>query len=135
MKKTGSQVESDIYKLVKNSVIATAITGKVYRFATRPHESKLEDSIIIFITGLDGENQDGALSINTYIPYITFGGSLIKNVKRCNELEIICQQFVDSLPTDNYLFSLGQVISTFDEAEINQHFINIKLRFKYNTLN
>lgn len=135
MKKTGSQIETDIYKLIKSSVLATAITGKVYRGETRPQDSQLEDCVVIFITALDGKNQMGTVSINVYVADSFYGETFVRNSKRCTELEIVCQTFVESLPTNNYLFSLGNMIQTFDEADINQHFINVKLNFKYNTLN
>ena len=134
MKKTGSQVEADIYRLVKTSAIATAISGGVYRDGTRPKDSKLEDAIVIFITALDGQNQFGEVNINIYVPQKSFTGSTIKDLKRCTELEVICQQFFDSLPTNNYLFSLGGVIYTGEQYDIDQHYVNVKLRFKYNTL-
>jgi hypothetical protein len=135
MKKTGSQVEKDIFHLVKNSAIATAITGKVYRDGMRPHNSKLEDAVVIFITALDGQNQIGSVSINVYVSDLSYGGYFLKDLKRCSEIEAICQTFINSLPTNDYLFSLGQLINTFEEKEINQHFINIKLNYKYNSLN
>ena len=135
MKKTGSQVETDVYHLVKSSVIGTSITGQVYRDGTRPHESRLEDCVVIFITALDGTNQNGVVSINTYVKDKVFGERFLKDTKRCSEIESYCQQFFESLPTNEYLFSLAQLIHTFEEPEINQHFVNIKLEFKYNTLN
>lgn len=134
MKKTGSQIERDIFHLVKESVISSAINGSVYREGTRPNSSQKEDAIVIFITALDGQVQDGVVSINVYVPNKNYGTYFLKDIKRCTEIEEICQQFFDSLPTNEYLFSLGQMISTFKHPEIEQHFVNVKLKFKHNTL-
>lgn len=134
MRKTGSQIESDIFQLVKASVISSSISGLVYRDEMRPNSSVKEDAVVIFITALDGQNQVGVVSINTYVPDKSFGNYLYKDVKRCEAIEAICLQFVQSLPTNHYLFSLGQVISTFEQQDIKQHFVNVKLNFKLNTL-
>lgn len=135
MRKTGSEVEKDIYRLVKNSGLENSISGKIYRDGTRLPNSKAEDCVVIFITALDGEVQKGVVSINTYIPDVSYGSFSIKNTKRCEEIELLLRSFVESLPTDSYLFSLGQMINTFEEKDISQHFVNIKINFKFNTLN
>lgn len=133
MKKTGSQIEKDVYNLVKVSPLAAAVNGSVFRDGMRTPNSSAEDIVVIFITALDGDNQVGRVNINIYVPNIDGGGFGLKNSKRCEEVEILCQTFVESLTTNEYLFSLGQMIHTFEEEDIKQHFINAKIDFKFNT--
>lgn len=135
MKKTGSQIERIMYRLLKESGIPTKLDGSIYRDGTRPSNSKKEDTVVIFITALDGETQKGVISINSYVPDIAFNDFFLKDSKRCEEVETALQEFVDSLPTNEFLFSLSQMINTFEEKDINQHFVNVKLNFMYNTLN
>ena len=54
MKKTASQIETDIYKYFKDK-INPLINGQTYRSGVRPLNSQKEDCVISFLTGLDGQ--------------------------------------------------------------------------------
>ncbi len=136
MVKTSEEIEADIYRLIKQSELSNAISGKVYRDGKRPNNSNREDIIIIFQTAIqEGFQQIGAVNINVYVPDLKSGSNTYsKNIARCRELGRLCERFVSSLPTGNYLFKNRKVIQTYSESNINQHFVNINLEFKYNTL-
>jgi len=135
MIKTGSDIEKDIFVLVKNSTLASSINGGVYRDELRPEDSTKEDAVIIFINGLNGDTQVGVVSINVYVPDTLSGKRYIKNVKRCNEIETLCMEFANSIPVNNYLIKANEIISTFENIpKINQHYVNVKLKFLYNTI-
>ena len=134
MKKTGKQVQSDVMALLKSGSLPSIITGKVYRNGYRPRDSKAEDAIVIFTTGLADQMQTGVVTINIYIPDIDpfANGVLVENGQRCEELEIAANTWAESLTAEksDYRFALQQTIYTEEEAAIHQHFIVIKLTYK-----
>ncbi|MDR0864960.1 MAG: hypothetical protein LBO74_08520 [Candidatus Symbiothrix sp.] len=135
--KTGKQVQSDIIALLKNSALPNAVNGKIYRFGYRPRDSKAEDIIVAFTTGIPDQIETGVVTINIFIPDIeapdTDNGVMLEDGKRSEELEIAAAEFVKSLTVEksNYKFNLRQTIYTEAELEINQHFIVIKLGYDY----
>ena len=137
MTKTGQQVEDDIYGMVKNSPLVSIISGKVYKYGTRPRDSKKEDAVVKFVTGFDSQIQSGTVVINTYVPdFDAFqNGVLVRDITRCTEIEVAANKWIDSLTVEktDYNFRLSQTIYTEEEPEINQHFVSIRLRFRLTT--
>lgn len=135
MAKTGKQVQSDVLALLKSSALPSLISGKVYRKGYRPRDSKLEDAIVIFTTGLPGQIETGVVTVNIYIPDIDpyQNGVLVEDGQRSEALERAAAVWVDSLTcaVSNYKFKLQQTIYTEEEPDINQHFIVVKLRYEY----
>lgn len=135
MAKTGKQIQGDIYRMLKASKIASVISGKVYRNGTRPRDSRLEDAIVIFTTGIPDEIQEGVVTINIYIPDIDpySNGVMVEDGERAEELELLADEWVKSLTAKHscYKFRLMQTIYTEDDASINQHFVVIKLQYSY----
>lgn len=135
MKKTGLEFESYFFQLVKDSSLASVVNGKVYREDYRPANSNKEDIIVIFMTAVFNDYvQVGKVNINVYVPDIISSGIKRKDLKRCREIERACQDFFDGLKGNTYRFRLGQVINTFKEQEIDQHFVNLQIEFDYNSL-
>ncbi len=134
MKKTGSTFEKEIFHLIRNSGLKSKISGNVYRAGMRPFNSSKEDAVITFITGRDGERQKGIVTINVYVPDINHEGKIkVKNIGRCNEIEEYLEEIVRELKKDGYRFSLDSIIQTFQEEDIEQHFVSVKLKFEYVT--
>jgi hypothetical protein len=135
MAKTGKQIQGDIYRLVKDSALYNNVSGEVYRMGYRPRDSRKEDIIVAFTTGLADEVQTGIVTINIYVPDIDpYGnGTLVEDGQRTEELERLAQEWVYSLSADLscYRFALNQTIYTDEEAETNQHFVVVKLRYRY----
>lgn len=134
MAKTAKQVQTDIIELIRNSELAADISGEVYRNGYRHRDSRLEDIVVTFTTGLPDEIQTGVVTINVYVPDIDpYGnGVLVEDGERTEALEILSQKWVDSLMGSgtNYVFKLRQTIYTEAEQDINQHFVVIKLGYK-----
>lgn len=135
MAKTGKQVQSDVLALLKSSALPSMISGGVYRKGYRPRDSKQEDAIVIFTTGLPTEIQMGVVTVNIYVPDIApfANGVLVEDGQRCEELERAAAVWVENLTcaVSNYKFKLQQTIYTEEEPDINQHFIVVKLRYEY----
>lgn len=135
MAKTGKQVQGDIYRLFKGSTLYTMISGDVYRNGYRPRDSRLEDAVVTFTAGLPDQIQTGVVTVNIYVPDIDpyDNGVFVEDGQRTEELERLAQAWVDSLTVavSCYKFKLMQTIYTEEEAEINQHFIVVKLAYEY----
>lgn len=135
MIKTAKQIQGDVYQLLRDSTLYSMISGDVYRSGMRPRDSKLEDAIVIFTTGLPDQIQTGVVTINIYFPDIDAynNGVLVENALRGSQLELLAAEWVDSLKAgvSNYKFELQQTIYTEAEAAINQHFVVVKLKYRY----
>lgn len=132
MAKTAKQVQTDIIDLLRNSELAAEVTGEIYRRGYRPRDSRKEDIIVIFTTGLPDEIQTGVVTINIFIPDIDPYGNGVQEEdgERSETLEALAQCWVENLSGTNYLFELQQTIYTEAEPEINQHFVVVKLRYR-----
>lgn len=135
MAKTSKQVQGDIFRLLRDSTLYTMISGEVYRNGQRPRDSKQEDAEVIFTTGTPTEIQTGVVTVNIYVPDIDAydNGVLTEDGQRCEEVEALAQDWVDSLTAEVscYRFGLQQTIYTEADPEINQHFVVIKLYYQY----
>ena len=111
MNKTGEEVELDVFNIIKESPLAKEITGIVYREGTRPLDSKSEDIVVSFLTGIDGQFQAGSVNVNIYVPNVDNGSQvLVKNAARCRYLARKADEVVRSLKPSDYSFSLGTMI-------------------------
>jgi len=129
--KTGGEIEKDVYVIISASALKTSITGLIYKDGMRPVTSIKEDAIVSFMTGLDAQIQTGALNLNIYVPDIDNGsGQLVKNGSRCTALEIMANALIQSLIPNEYRFSLGAIVQTFQAENIPQHFVNCKIKFQ-----
>lgn len=135
MAKTGKQVQGDIYRLLKDSTLYTMISGDVYRNGYRPRDSRLEDAVVTFTAGLPDQIQTGVVTVNIFVPDIDpyDNGVLVEDGDRTAEIERLAQAWVDSLSAEVscYKFKLQQTIYTEEEAEINQHFVVVRLGYRY----
>lgn len=135
MSRTASQIQGDIYDFLRESDLARGLTGEVYRRGYRPRDSRLEDAEVIFTTGTPGEIEKGVVTINVYCadidPYNN--GVLVENGQRISEIERAADSWVKTLVASrsNYLFSLRQTIHSTADPEIKQHFVVIKLNYRY----
>lgn len=133
MTKTAKQIQGDVRRLLLNSTIAQAISGGVYRAGLRPRDSRQEDAIITFTTGLPGQIHSGVVTVNIYVPDIDpdANGTWVENAARTAQLESLAAQWVNSLngPDSDYHFTLRQTIYTEPEPEIRQHFVVVRLGY------
>lgn len=132
MKKSGDEVLDDLYPLINNSEIMSIISGSLYKDGTmRPLNSTQEDAVMLFKAGLDGQIQDGAIVINIYVPDIDTGaGGKTKDSKRTAEISRKAYEVFENKVVGEYYFRIGNIIQTYREDKIDQHFVSIDLRFR-----
>ena len=131
--KTSRQVQGDIYRLLKDSSLAAAISGGVYRQGMRPRDSRLEDAVVTYTAGTPGQVQDGVVTVNIYVPDIDpmDDGVLVEDSARTEELEGLAQEWADGLRADGYLFRLADAVHTTRDRSISQHFVVVRIRWRY----
>lgn len=137
MKLTAGQIESKVYDLLSDSLLKTIIGGKIYKEDTRPSDSKNEDIVISFLDGRDDQIQSGIVVVNAYVPDIDNGdrGIKVKNIERCIELEHALNLFSESISIhEDFMFKTDKTIKTFKEDDIQQHFVNLRLKYKRSTI-
>lgn len=133
---TSRQVQGEVYRLLRLSPMAGALSGGVYRAGLRPRDSRREDAVVVFTTGLTGEVETGVVTINVYVPDIDprADGVWVEDVRRTEQVERMAAEWAASLTaatTGNYLFRLSGAIETHEEAETRQHFVTVRLRYSY----
>lgn len=134
MQKTEIEIQTDVYKLLQNSSLKSVVNGKVYQNGLRPRDSKMEDMVVIFTTGLAGQVQTGVVTIHVFVPQISnvLNGVLQPNLTRVNALEQDAQAFVNSLTASvsEYKFTLWKTIASIQDDDLKQTIIVIQLKFK-----
>ena len=133
--KTATQIEKDFYHLVKDSPIATAIGGKVYRDGTRPRNSKAEDAVVAFVAGLDGQIQDGVVVVNVFVPKKPFGKDTepVKDIARIDALSQIIRDWLDTRPgSPEYLLPKKDrpTIKDYEDPQTGESYIHTRITFK-----
>lgn len=134
MAKTAKQIQSDVYTLLRDSTLYTKLTGNVYRNGLRPRDSRKEDAVVIFTTGLTDEIQSGVVTVNIFVPDLALdNGVWVEDMERTAALELSAQAWVDSLSCDMscYRFQLQQTIYAETEPETHEHFVVVKLRYQF----
>lgn len=140
MIRTSKEIQGDFYRMVQNSSLATAVSGKVYRASTdssyRPRDSRVEDIEVIFSQGaVDQKMQSGVITILVYVadvdPYNN--GVMVEDGNRVEELSRIAQNWIDSCPENGTPYSIKQLtaITSIPIADIKQHAVSIQLHYTF----
>lgn len=137
MKLTSKKVQRDVRDLLLESELAKAIDGGVYHAGTRPRDSRAEDAVVIFTGGVPDQIDEGVVTLNVYVPdilpYGEDNGVQVEDLQRVEEIEELAREFVRSLSAGRscYRFRLLQTIHSVAEPSINQHFVVVKLAYRY----
>lgn len=132
---TRGQIEDALYKLVKNSPLPAAVNGGLYKRGYRPAKSSKEDIVVSVKMGTANQIQRGTALITVFVPWITIAdGTDGRNITRCNEIEVMMQEFLSGLPvtasTRDIRWSQSDMIQTDDDEDINLSRVVAQLDFK-----
>lgn len=128
---TANLAELHAFKWVKSCLVASHITGGVYR-NVRPTDSKKEDIVInvLTATGNESNQQDFVININLHIPSLKVGTSFIPNNARFDELESYIMQ--DMTEAFNEFFTIWtDAPNKILDREVNEWFLNLRVRMKF----
>lgn len=133
--KTEKEIQGEVVRLLRSSVVADEITGGIYRSGYRPRDSTSEDVVVIFTSGSPGQIQRGVVTIHLYVPdvYPYENGVPAEDGCRTERLEMLMQEWAEGLSrTDTpYKFMLNDAVRTDDEPELHQHFIVVRLNYQF----
>ena len=137
MNRTGYQVLTDVYQLLKGSALAEMVSGGVYYAETRPRDSKDEDIVVGYLAGVPADLQQIVVNINIFVPDIDpwSNGVLTPDIARLSAIEQAAAQWAESLTVaatgGKYQVSLYDNIHTGEAMGIGQHYVNVQLRLRH----
>lgn len=123
-------IKDDLYKFVKASPLATAVSGKVCKQGVRPKGSDKEDIVISVIANENGQIQEATVNVNIYVADdVKSDGQNQEATIRLRELCAIASETLEVGSGDDYRFTLDsqRVLAVEDTRE---HVINNKISYK-----
>ena len=132
-RKTEMEIETDVFRIVRESGLKEAINGAIYRDGMRPKNAKSEDAVVKFLTGTDGQVQQGYVLVHVYVPDVPSvcgDGELVKDIVRIKALQSAVNDALSDLDNDEYLFEITDTPKTYEAEGVRQHFINVRLYYK-----
>ena len=136
MEKTAKEIEKDVYRIIRDSELKSMIGGTIYRDRMRPKNATTEDVVVKFLTGIDGQEQSGVVLIHVYVPNrqsASNDGELVEDITRIEELETIINRVINELQDVEYLFEKDGTPHSYPVEGIEQHFINVRLKYRRKT--
>ncbi len=132
---TAKRVQTDFIALLRGSSLEAAVTGSVYRAGYRPRDSRLEDIVVTFTSGTAAQVDSGVVTLNIFVPDLEDSdGTFVEDGARTAELEAAAQEWFDGLSrggAGDYLVSLRQTIYTEAEPQTREHFVSVRLGYRY----
>lgn len=136
MEKTAKQIERDVYRIIRESELKDIIGGTIYRDRMRPKNADTEDVVVKFLTGIDGQEQSGIVLIHIYVPdkpSVSNDGELVEDITRIDELEVIINRIIEGIDDVEYWFEKDGTPQSYPAEGLEQHFINVRLRYRRKT--
>ena len=122
--------ETILYNILNGSAaLKAAISGGIYK-RRRPTNSDKEDVVIISLPIGDGSIQYGTANVNIHVPDVK---EFPDNTK-LETLTNIVKPLLEETYGDDYVLyiSLQQI---FEEPEIMQHYVNLRVDFEFHNSN
>lgn len=137
MEKTSEDIEADVYRILKESALKKAIGGQVLRDGRRKKGATTEDAVVKFLSGIDGQEQSGVVLIHIYVSNKAFSddGELSKDTPRIRELQRVVNNVIanDFDSNTEYVFEKDGTPQSYPVEGIEQHFINVRLKYRRKT--
>lgn len=131
MIKTQIEIDRDFYAIVKASDLGKAITGSVYRPEMRPDNSKSEDIIVGLLAGMDGQQQEGVVLVNVFVPdKAGRGGKYEPDYSRIATLQGYKDALISDCQTGDYFVTRNRETERAIAVENHQHCFTIRLNFR-----
>ena len=123
-------IKDDVYAHIKNSPLASAVTGKICKQGVRPKDSDKEDVVIAVIANLNGQIQEAAVNVNIYVADdIKSDGQNQEATIRLRELCRIASETLEVGRGEDFRFTLeSQRVSEVPGTK--EHVINNRRNYK-----
>lgn len=132
---TAHKVQDDIMAMLAGSKLCAEISGKVYREGYRPRDSRSEDIVVMFVNGMPRQIEQGAVTLNIFVPDITpyNDGVYVEDGRRVAYIETLAAEWAESLVArhSNYRITLLRTISTEHDEAAHEHFVAVQLEYVY----
>lgn len=130
MQKAEKTIEGDLYRLVANSQLAKTIQGNIYRKDMRPDNATTEDCVVKFLSGTEGQIQNGTIILDVYVNDIFHNGKYVENTKRIEEIENVIIAFISTCKDSEYLYSFDTTPYSLPIEGLNQHYVCARIAYK-----
>ena len=132
MVKTETEIERDVFRIIKASSLSSEIGGKVYRRGMRPMNSQAEDAVVTFLSGEEGQEQTGVVVLNVFIPKTLFGSGTnkVENLPRVEEIERIIVDLFTDYTDGEYWFDLRTTPQALDYDNIDQTAVYARIYYR-----
>lgn len=126
--------EDILYSILATSAVKAALSGGIYK-QIRPDDSKLEDVVINSLPIDQGSVQRSTANVNVYVPDIQIKingkNQYQPNTTRLKTLTaLIVPALQERYSSEKWNFWISNQ-TTFREPEINQHYLNLRIEFKF----
>jgi hypothetical protein len=123
-------IKDDVYAHIKNSPLASAVTGKICKQGVRPKDSDKEDVVIAVIANLNGQIQEAAVNVNIYVADdIKSDGQNQEATIRLRELCRIASETLEVGRGEDFRFTLESQ-RVIEVPGTKEHVINNRLNYK-----
>lgn len=131
---TSKEVLQYVYQLLKKSPLYQNYWREVYYYGTEPRDTHNSIITIRHVAGRSGEIQEGVVSIIIFSSMLSenYGYEREKeNISNTRNIERAAQDWVESLPTGEYLFWSDDTIQTDYDPEAGLYFTSIRLKYRH----
>jgi 4-hydroxy-3-methylbut-2-en-1-yl diphosphate synthase IspG/GcpE len=128
MMKSDIDIKDDIYKFIKGSELAEAVTGKLSK-TKRPENSDKEDIVVSVLSSGSGQIQEAFVNVNIYVKDVTRGTQTEEDTIRLRELCGIAFKLLEVGIGDTFRFTLDAQ-RVYEVEGKDEHFINNKLLYR-----
>lgn len=128
---TSKEVLQHVYQLVVE--LRKQLDYRAIYFAGTVPALGRECYVIRHTAGRSGEIQEGVVTVLIYTePVIApSDGRMMEDMRRTRDIERKAQDWVESLPTGEYLFWSDDTIQTDYDPEAGLYFTSIRLKYKH----
>lgn len=123
-------IKDDIYAHIKNSPLASDVTGKICKQGVRPKGSDKEDVVIAVVANLNGQIQESVVNVNIYVADdIKSDGQNQEATIRLRELCRIASETLEVGRGEDFRFTLESQ-RVIEVQGTKEHVINNRLNYK-----
>lgn len=124
-------IKDDVYALIKNSPLASTVTGKICKQGVRPKGSDKEDVVIAVVANLNGQIQEAVVNVNIYVADdIKSDGQNQEATIRLRELCRIASETLEVGSGEDFRFNLESQ-RVIEVADTKEHVINNRIIYKH----
>ena len=127
--KTDAAIKTDVYKVIKDSPLHKAVTGKLKK-TKRPHNSTKEDIVISVLANVNAQIQIATVNVNIYVADNIVDNQPEEDTVRTAELGQLAAELFEVFSGENYRATLlSQNVLEIDGT--NEHVINNRIEYKF----